>query len=87
MYLHDFDLLHCDPGALARCSIGDLLEAREYFSNMAIIKATIKRMSNNVGAYEVVKSAKRTQRLCEQIVIKLDRALLSRGVEMPSLEL
>lgn len=87
MLLLSSELLHCDASALAQCHYSDLLDARAHFANMARIKAAIKRMSNNVGAYEVAKSAKHSQRLYEKLVIKLDRALLANGVEMLPLKL
>lgn len=87
MMLSHSELLHCDVRALAQCKYSDLIEARAHYANMVRIKAAIKRMSNNAGAHEVAKSAKRSQRLYEQLVIKLDRALLANGVEMPPLKL
>ena len=87
MMLSHSELLHCDVRALAQCQYSDLIETRAHYANMVRIKAAIKRMSNNAGAYDVTKSAKRSQRLYEQLVIKLDKALdikLCRALELPS---
>lgn len=71
-------LLHVDRNVIRALPLRELLSLRKHYDDLVYIKAAIKRLSFEKGAYDTVKSAKRSQRACEQCVIKIDRELNRR---------
>ena len=71
-------LLHVDRNVIGALPLSELLSLRKHYDDLVYIKGAIKRISFEKGAHDIVKSAKRSQRACEQCVIKIDRELNRR---------
>lgn len=66
-------LLHVDRNVIRSLPLRDLLSLRKHYEDLAYIKCAIKRLAYEGGAYDTVKSAKRSQRACEQCLVRIDR--------------
>lgn len=77
--LHDISVfLHVDRNVIRSLPFRELLSLRKHYEGLAYIKSAIKRLAYEVGAYDTVKRAKRSQRACEQCLVRIDRELNRR---------
>lgn len=77
--LHNVNvLLHVDRNVIRSLPLRELLSLRKHYEDLAYIKSAIKRLAYESGAYDTVKRAKRSQRACEQCLVRIDRELNRR---------
>lgn len=72
--LHDVNvLLHVDRNVIRSLPLRELLTIKKHYEDLVYIKGAIKRLAYEISAYDTVKRAKRSQRACEQCLIRIDR--------------
>lgn len=72
--LNDFNVfLHVDRNVIRSLPLRELLSLRKHYEDLAYIKSAIKRLAYEGGVHDTVKRAKRSQRECEQCLVRIDR--------------